>query len=204
MGEITAITPQKKDKTRCNIEVDGRFFCGMKLVTVMQYRLKAGMEVTEDMLSEVQLESEKETALDKALFHITAAMKTEREIRDFLRRKGYLDGVCDYVVDKLKEYNFLDDKAYACAYAESMSMKKGVRLIAMELKQKGISDEAIGAAISEISCEDEAAKNALEKYLRGKDVSDRNVIRKAYAHLLSKGFGYDVARRALEGFGDED
>jgi len=48
MAEITAITPQKKDKTRCNIEVDGRFYCGMKLETVMQNRLKAGMSVTPD------------------------------------------------------------------------------------------------------------------------------------------------------------
>ena len=35
MAEITGITPQIKDKERCNIEVDGRFFCGMKLETVV-------------------------------------------------------------------------------------------------------------------------------------------------------------------------
>ena len=28
LNEITAITPQVKDKTRCNIYVDGRFCCG--------------------------------------------------------------------------------------------------------------------------------------------------------------------------------
>ena len=36
--EITAITPQKHDAARCNIEVDGRFFCGMQLLTVMEHR----------------------------------------------------------------------------------------------------------------------------------------------------------------------
>ena len=30
MAEITGITPQIKDKERCNIEVDGRFFCGIQ------------------------------------------------------------------------------------------------------------------------------------------------------------------------------
>lgn len=204
MAEITAITPQKKDKTRCNIEVDGRFFCGMKLVTVMQHRLKVGTAVTAESLSEIQLESEKETALDKALFHITATMKTEREIRDFLKKKGYLTDVCDYVVAKMREYNFLDDSAYARAYAESMSKKKGSRLIAMELKQKGISDEAIEEALSEISGEEEAAKRTLEKYLRGKDVTDKKVIQRAYANLLAKGFDHETARRALEGLCDED
>ena len=204
MAEITAITPQIKDKTRCNIEVDGRFFCGMKLVTVMQYRLKVGSVVTRESLSEIQLESEKETALDKALFHITATMKTEREIRDFLKKKGYVEEVSDYVVGKLREYRYLDDAAYARAYFESAAKRKGSRLIVMELKQKGISDEAISEALSEHSSEEDAAKGVLEKYLRGKDLTDKKTIRKAYAHLLSKGFDPDTARGALEGLYDED
>lgn len=204
MAEITAITPQKKDKTRCNIEVDGRFFCGMKLVTVMQNRLKVGSVVTAESLSEIQLESEKETAFDKALSHISAAMKTEREVRDHLKKKGYLPNVEEYVVGKMKEYGFLDDEAYARAYAESMSKRKGSRLIVMELKQKGVSDEIIEEVVSGLSGEEEAAASVLEKYLRGKDRTDKKVIQKAYAHLLSKGFDYDTARRALEGLRDED
>ena len=117
MPEITAITPQKKDKTRCNVEIDGRFYCGMKLVTVMQSRLKVGMSIALEELAHIQLESEKQTALDKALHHITASMKPEKEIRDFLTKKGYLKDVCDYVIEKMKGYGFLDDGAYAKAYA---------------------------------------------------------------------------------------
>lgn len=204
MAEITAITPQVHDKTRCNIEVDGRFFCGMKLVTVMQNRLKVGSTVTAESLAKMQLESEKETALDKALLHITSSMKTERQVRDFLSKKGYLADVQDDVVGKMREYGFLDDSAYARAYAESMSKKKGARLISLELRQKGVSDEAIVEALESISDETEAAQNALKKYLRGKDLTDAKVIRKAYAHLLSKGFDYETAKRALEGLRDDD
>ena len=204
MAEITAITPQKKDKTRCNIEVDGRFYCGMKLVTVMQNRLKVGSEVTVQRLSEIQLESEKETALDKALSHITATMKTEREIRDFLKKKGYLEDVQEYVVEKMREYRFLDDAAYARAYAESAAKKKGARWIAAELKKKGIAEDAIEAALSGLEGEDDAAKDTLKRYLRGKDVTDRKVLQKAYANLLSKGFDYETARRALESLREED
>ena len=122
VAEITAITPQKKDRTRCNIEVDGRFYCGMKLETVMKNRLKAGQAVCADELSRMQLESEKTTAFDKALTHITATAKTEREVRLFLQKKGYLGDVCDYVVDKMKEYGFLDDGEYARAYVDRKSV----------------------------------------------------------------------------------
>lgn len=193
--EITAITPQKHDAKRCNIEVDGRFFCGMQLITVMEHRLKVGSVVTEEELSALQLAGEKQTALDKALTHISASMKTERDVRDFLRRKGYLQEVSDYVVGKMKGYGYLDDEAYARAYAQSVGNRKGGRLIRMELKRKGVPDAAI-EALPERD-ETDAAKTVLDKYLRGKSL-DEKTIRKAYAHLLSKGFDYDTARGALE------
>lgn len=204
MSQITAITPQKKDKTRCNIEVDGRFYCGMSLVTVMQYRLKTGMEISEGELAKIQLESEKETALDKALFHITATMKTEREIRDFLKKKGYLEDVQDDVIARMREYGFLDDAAYARAYVESMAKRKGSRLIEAELKRKGVADEVISEALADFTGEDEAAKNALKKFLRGKDVTDKKVLQRAYSNLLSKGFDYETAKRALESLREDD
>ena len=201
--EITAITPQKKDKTRCNIEIDGRFYCGMKLETVMQNRLKAGEIVTPELLSEMQMQSEKQTALDKALTHITVSMKTEKEIRDFLARKGFLQNVCDYVVDKMKEYGFLDDALYAKQYTEYAGKKKGARLIALELKRRGVDDETARNAVAEIEDGDQASRRVLEKYMRGKEVN-RDTLRKAYAHLVSKGFDYDTARSALKSLGDED
>ncbi len=200
--EITAITPQKHDPKRCNIEVDGRFFCGMQLITVMEHRLKAGAVVTEEELSSLQLEGEKQTALDKALSHISASMKTEREIRDFLRRKGYLQDVSDYVVEKMKGYGFLDDAAYAKAYAESAGKRKGGRLIRMELRKKGVADDAIDGALDSLE-EDGAARAALEKYMRGKP-ADQKTMQKAYAHLLSKGFDYDTAKGALQAFFAEE
>lgn len=203
VAEITAITPQKMDRTRCNIEVDGRFYCGMKLETVMKNRLKAGQTVCADELSRMQLESEKTTAFDKALTHITATAKTEREVRLFLQKKGYLGDVCDYVVDKMKEYGFLDDGEYARAYVKSACKDKGRLLIALKLKQKGVSDEETEAALDCLENESESAKRVLEKYLRGKE-RDAKTLQKAYAHLLSRGYDYDTAKAALSELRDED
>ncbi len=203
MAEITGITPQIKDKTRCNIEVDGRFYCGMKLETVMQNRLKAGMCVSLETLSRMQLESEKMTALDKALTHITSSMKTEREIRDFLKKKGYLSDVCDYVAEKMKGYGFLDDGQYAKTYAESAGKRKGRRLIAAELKRKGVGDGEIEEALNGLTGERESALRVLEKYMRGKPV-DKKTLSKAYAYLIGKGYDYETARGALSAFGDTE
>lgn len=203
MAEITGITPQIKDKTRCNIEVDGRFYCGMKLETVMKNRLKVGVPIDGDELSRLQLESEKTTALDKALTHISSSMKTERQVRDFLRKKGYLSDVCDYVVEKMREYAFLNDGEYARAYAESAGKKKGRRLIALELRRKGIDEETIENAVSSLSGEKESAFAQLKKYLRGKPI-DRKTLSKGYAYLIGKGYDYETAKSALSEFGDTE
>lgn len=203
--EITAITPQAKDKTRCSIYVDGRFYCGLTLETTVKNRLKVGQNVSEEYLSEIQLESEKRTALDKALTHLTATQKTEREIRNFLVKKGYLPATVEYVLEKLRGYNFVNDGDYAKAYVTAKSSKKGERLIRMELKAKGIDDADAAEALSSIDEETQiaSAKAVLEKYMRSK-IADVPTLQKAYRHLLSKGYSYEVAKSALSSLGDVD
>ena len=198
MSEITAITPQIKDKTRCNLYLDGRFCCGMKLEVVVKNRLKVGTEVSEERLSELQMESEKQTALDKALTHISASAKTEKQIRDFLFKKGYLSAVADYVLEKMRGYDFVNDGLYAQKYAEEKSNAKGKLLIKMELRSKGVSEADAERAIEGITGEEQtdAATKILQKYLRGKEI-DTATLQKAYRYLLSKGFDYDTAKSAL-------
>ncbi len=205
MNEITAITPQAKDKTRCNVYIDGRFFCGLTLETVIKNRLKAGVQITAERLAEIQLESEKNTAFDKALTHLSASRKTEKQIRAFLTKKGYLPVVCDYAVEKLRAYGFIDDSEYAEAYIENVAKRKGSRLIRMELKGKGLSDEAIDGALRDLDEEQElaSAKNVLEKYLRGKAWS-RETYQKGYRYLLGKGFDGDTVKQALSAFGETE
>ena len=78
MKTITAITPQKKSPDRCNIFLDGEFFCGMSLIVVMKNRLKAGMKIDVSRIEEIQLETEKNEALDKAMTLLSSYEKTEK------------------------------------------------------------------------------------------------------------------------------
>ena len=203
MGEITAITPQAKDKTRCNVYVDGRFCCGLTMETVVKNRLKPGQSVSPERLEEMQLESEKNTAFDKALTHLSATRKTEKEIRSYLKGKGYLPAVIDYALEKLKGYDFVNDGDYAQAYVEFSAKKKGGRLIRMELRKKGVDDTSIEGALETLDEQTEldTAREILEKYMRGK-TADKPTLQKAFRYLLGKGFDVDVIRSVLRAFGD--
>ena len=203
MGEITAITPQAKDKTRCNVYVDGRFCCGLTMETVVKNRLKPGQSVSPERLEEMQLESEKNTAFDKALTHLSATRKTEKEIRSYLKGKGYLPAVIDYALEKLKGHDFVNDGDYAQAYVEFSAKKKGGRLIRMELRKKGVDDTSIEGALETLDEQTEldTAREILEKYMRGK-TADKPTLQKAFRYLLGKGFDVDVIRSVLRAFGD--
>lgn len=203
MNEITAIQPQMKDKRRCNIYIDGRFCCGLTLEATVKNRLQVGQIVTEERLAEIQLESEKNTAFDKALTHLSATRKTEKQIRNYLAGKGYLPVVIEYVVEKLHGYDFLNDGEYADAYVESVSARKGGRLIRMELKNRGVSEEEVERALGarEEGAEEEAAKSILTKYMRNKPF-DRETLSKAYRYLMGKGFDYEIAKAALASLGE--
>jgi len=203
LNEITAITPQLKDKSRCNIYIDGRFYCGMSLETTVKNRLKVGLIISPEQLSLLQLESEKSVALDKALTHISATRKTEKQVREFLKGKGYLEDVIEYVLEKLRGYDFLNDQEYAEAYVDYTACKKGARLIRMELKNKGVSEQEIDSALSLVS-EDtqiETAKTILTKYMKNKEIT-KETLQKAFRYLMGKGFDIDVVKSAIQAFGD--
>jgi len=199
MAEITLIEPQKKDKTRCNVYVDGRFYCGIKLEIAVKYRLKAGMQIEEGRLDEIQLATEKAQALDKAMTHISATMKTKKQIRDFLIRKGYTSAVCDYVLEKMEQLKLADDCEYCRAYVNSVS-GKGKRALEADLIKRGAARAAIEKALADKEEDADEALRVIEKYLRGKENTKENVY-KGMKYLLSKGYSYDTAKQAAEKLG---
>ena len=196
MAIITEITPQTKDKTRVNVYLDGRFCCGLDFVTLAEYRLKKGMEITEETLSEIQLAAEKDRAFAKAVSLLSVTGKTEKELYLKLKEKGYAHAIIRETITKLKEYGYVDNAEYAREYVISHANKKGGRMLAAELKMKGVSDADISTALNEID-ETEGAKAALNKYLRGKNITLEN-LQKAYRYLLSKGFSGDAVGEAVQ------
>ena len=202
MSQITSIEPQVKDKTRCSVFIDGRFYCGIKLEVAIKYRLKAGMEIEKKELDKIQLETEKVQATDKALTHISASMKTEKQLRDFLTKKGYVEAVVDYVMEKMHYYGYVDDGAYCRAYISGIS-GKSKRAIEVELLKRGVSKETVREALQDYEDDEEEIFSALKKYLRGKALTKENVY-KACRYLVSRGYEYDAVKSVSERLNGDD
>ena len=197
MRKITAITAQEKNKERVNLFVDGEFFAGVSLETAMKLRLKVGDIADEVKLNEILTETERTEAMQKAADYALKTLKTKRQVKDYLLKKGYSEEVVWQTVDKLKEYGYIDDKEYSKRFIESTSKTQGKRLIEYKLMMKGVKKEDIAAAYETAETDDNASARALcEKYLRNKEKTKENVL-KAYKYLIGKGFSYEQADYAV-------
>ena len=201
MSKITSIEQQKKDKTRCSVYIDGVFYCGLKIEVAIKYRLKAGMEIERSELDEIQLANEKVQATERAMNHLSATLKTRRQMSDFLASKGYTQAVIDYVIDKLEGYGYIDDYAYCRAYVASVS-GKGKTAIRAALLKRGADRDAIDEALSEVEEDEDEVMAVVRKYMRGKEYSREN-INKAIRHLISRGYSYETAKSAASKLGED-
>lgn len=185
--KITEISPQKKNKGRSNLYLDGVFYCGLDDFTVLKNRLKAGDETEKATIDAIQEESELSSAVEKALDYISRCAKTDRQILQYLEKKGYTYPVRFKVLEKLHSYGYADDKEYARAFVETYSASRGKLRIKRDLIAKGISSKYAEAALENVGNQKDAAKKTAEKYMRGK-TNDMKTRSKCFRYLMSKGF----------------
>ena len=200
MPKITDMQIQKKNKTRANVYIDGEFAFALEMLTVMKLGLKIGQEVSQDRLSEAIFDSEKSVAFEKAMDYLGRGMKTAKQMRDYLDKKGYDSRVVEHVVTKLKEYRYIDDDAYAKLYVERNAATKGDRRLKQELIQKGI---AVSRAEQYAVTDDEQAlTNATilaAKYMKNK-VATIKTLANLQRYLLGRGYGFDVVNTVIRGY----
>lgn len=197
MKTITELKTQAKNAKRVSVYLDGQYYCGLDLQTVVKNRLKVGLSLEESEFIDIQRESEFSACYNSALNLISKSVKTEKEVSDKLIKKGYLKEIVEEVIEKVKSYGFIDDKNYAERYVSTYKNVKGKRLIALELKKKGVSEKDYKEILDETDSQQETAYNLAVKYLKNKAI-DEKTIRKCYNYLLSKGFSYDECTYATK------
>ena len=195
--KITDLKGQVKNAKRVSVYLDGNYYCGLDLITVMQARLKVGDEITKEKLIEIQRDSEMQACMDCALRSLSKSVKTEKDIIKKLESKGFLKEMAIETVEKLKGYGYINDQYYSNRYAETYKKSKGKKLIKLELKQKGVDEKVIDETLNGIENELETAIAIAEKYCKNKE-KDVKLMQKCYKYLLSKGFSYDDSLTATK------
>ncbi|MFH1406931.1 MAG: regulatory protein RecX [Candidatus Omnitrophota bacterium] len=117
-----------------------------------------------------------------------------KELKDKLALKGYKPQDIEHIIEELTCKNFLNDLEYARVFLRSRisNNPKGVMLLKMELRQRGISDEIINAALSEVKesfSEKDAALKLAQARRRFLGKTEKDAAKKRiYDYLNRRGF----------------
>jgi regulatory protein len=133
--------------------------------------------------------------------------RTRRQLEDKLCDRGCDPAVAAGVLDRMSEVGLVDDEAFAEMFVRSRRETKGLAAVALrrELRDKGVADDVVDAALEEIDPEreKEQARALVSRRLRTMRGLDRDVqTRRLAAFLARKGYGWgasvQVIREALD------
>ena len=198
---VTKIEVQKRNPKRRSVFIDGKFALGVDEEVLYKSGWKKGESLTEQQIKKITKEERKKEAKDIALRFLSFRRRTERQVQEKLQKKGFDEKTIKATIDKLKEFDLINDLEFATAWVKDRLTYKprGQKLLKQELWKKGIKKEIIEQATEEL-CQDEdkSALELLEKIKkRYKDLEPKVAKRRMFNFLLRRGFSYETTKRAL-------
>ncbi len=192
MKKITAIEVQKRTPNRVNVYLDGEFAFGLSRIVAAW--LRVGQELSEEKIEQLQVEEARERAFQQAMLFLSYRDRSESEIRQNLRKHEIPEPVIEQTLERLKQDGLANDQKFARAWVENRSAfrPRSRRMMAMELRQKGLSNEAISSATEGVDDEALAYEAAQKKVSRLKGLEWNEFRKKMTDFLGRRGFSYAV------------
>jgi regulatory protein len=192
MIKITALVVQKKNPNRVNVHLDGEFAFG--LARIVAAWLRVGQELTEEKIEQLKAEDARERAFQQAMLFLSYRARSESEIRKNLRKHEIPETVIEQTLERLRQDGLANDSQFASAWVENRNAfrPRSRRMMAMELKQKGIDQEAIQSAIETVDDEAAAYEAAQKKAARFQSLEWNDFRRKLSEFLARRGFSYST------------
>ena len=149
-------------------------------------------------------ERSRERTMNRAVKLLAAKPRSVGELRERLLEKNWTNTeIVNRVLDKLKEYGYLDDTKFAGDLALSKLRQKpqGKRRLQQSISQKKLSKEDVQTAIVsafEKMPETELIDATIAKRLRLKGKPEtHDDTKKFYDHLMRQGFDFDLIRSKM-------
>lgn len=200
-GTITALEPGRRGRgRRVNVFLDERF--AFSVAADVAATLKVGQQLGESSAAARILEQDQlQSGLDAALTFLGHRPRSEREIRDRLRRQEHPPTVIDRVVEKLRLMKLVDDAEFARYWVEQRQTfrPRGARLLKAELRQRGVPADVVAEVANEAGeTEDDDAYRAARKKAQQLRTLDEQTFRQRLGQFLGRrGFGWEAITPAV-------
>jgi len=205
---VTRIESQRKNPKRKSVYLNHKFAFGLDEETLFKHGLRVGDRLTDEKIENILQSEKKIKAREVALNLLSYRSRSEKEISEKLKKKGFSPENIEEVIADLKRVNLLDDYEFACQWIKNRlkNRPRGLTLLSQELLKKGIKREIIDEASEEFYPEDQEVEIASElirkREKRYKGLYKKIARKRMSGFLLRRGFSYEVVKEVLEEFAD--
>lgn len=189
---ITALKIQKRSKDRVSVFVNDEYSFAVELFAATD--LKKGEELSEARIEQLKLEDKKNRAYISTIRFLGFRPRSRMETKRYLQGKGYSPETVAGTVDRLVQEKYLDDYEFARFWLRNREQfrPRSAYALRCELRQKGIDDDAIEAALVDFD-EHASAWAAVESKLQHwHSLCERDFKKKVVGFLNRRGFDYET------------
>jgi regulatory protein len=195
--KITKIARQVKRADRYSIYLDGKYSFSLGEGELLKMGLHSGQELTEQELASFRDESDYGKWFDKTLNLLSYRMRSEWELRDYLKRKKAPEEFVEKILNKLSINGYVNDEQFAKRWVENRRLLKPTsrRKLSMELKQKRIPSDIIDKVLADDK--DQVSERELLRQLVEKKRARYPDKLKFMQYLARQGYNYDDIKSVL-------
>lgn len=206
MPLITQISPQRRSPNRRNIYIDGQFAFGCHLNVVARFRLREGLEISADQITQIQAGEVRQDCFDTAMRSLQLRQHGRIELKKKLDRKEFGPAIVNGVLDDLERMGYLDDARFAATRAAASAEHKhhGKRRAYIELVRRGIATDIANEALAKVY--DRTDTLAIARELARKQSARLSRLeplvarRRLVGMLQRRGFDYEDIKPVIDEF----
>ncbi len=176
---------------------------------ILKYELLLSKKLDDKKKETILLENAFWETYYQGLKVIEKRAKTKKELKEDLKKKGYLPENIDQTIQKLEEQKYLDDLRYADSYVNNQMLTTswGPLKIKNMLLQKGVEEDLVNQAL--LAYTEELEREKLEKKVTKMITSNRTksptfLKQKIKQTTLSEGYHFNILQEVLENVSFQD
>lgn len=183
-----------------NVFLDGSFAFSLEAEVAMKKNLKLEQELSEDEIEALTGADLFQRCLNAAFRYLGYRPRSEAELRERLKRRGFEAGNVEAVLTRLREQGLVDDLAFAQFWKDNRETfrPRSQWLTRLELRRKGVTDNIIDQVVADVDDEDSAYRAAQSRAHRLPDSDYEGFRHRLGGYLKRRGFGYSVINNTVE------
>jgi len=157
-------------------------------------------ESSKEEVEKLKKQDQQGKLYNQVLRFLSYRPRSEKEIRDYLKKKKGRLKIADKIISKLKKQNLIDDQSFVDWWINQRNTfrPRSKFVLMMELRQKGIEEQLIKDNLEKVDDFVLAKKSIQRKVSHYSHLSPSEFHQKAAAFLSRRGFNWELVKKVLE------